>query len=117
MPASNDLAEDIRMFVDVLAHHKERSFDSVSIKDLQHTGSYLGYRSIIEGKINSFTRTEHTVRVKILPYIAQFYHARDEAPRMAASESLSTEMETGILPFQIGMRFFSIASRIGSMIQ
>ena len=42
---------------------------------------------------------------------------KEEAPRMAASLSLRIDPETGILPFHIGMRFSSIASRIGSMIQ
>ena len=45
------------------------------------------------------------------------YQAKLDAPRIAASLSLRTEIDTGILPFQIGIRLASKASRIGSMIQ
>ena len=111
------LRKDIRVLVDILAHHEERRFDIVLGQNIQQSRRHFRYRTVIKGEIDRLSRTEHAVRIETLPYVAKFYHARLEAPKMAASLSLSTEMETGILPFQIGMRLASNASRIGSMIQ
>ena len=117
MTAIYNQIKDIGMFVNILSYHKERGFDVITGENLKHTRRHFGNRTIVKCKVNSLTRTEHPVRVKTLPYIAQFYHASEEAPKIAASLSFSTEIDTGILPFHIGIRFSSKASRIGSMIQ
>ena len=121
------LFEDLGVFVYVLPDHKEGSLDVIARQDLQHPRGHFRDRSVIESQIHRLARTENSVRVKTLTYgfekfqISNFkfmiYHARLDAPRIAASESLRIEIETGILPFQIGIRFSSNASRIGSMIQ
>ena len=118
-------SEDIGVLVDILPYHKEGSLYLISVKDLQHAWCDLGNGSVVKGEIdnspspgNGRRESECTVRVQALRDMSQgVYHARDEAPRIAASESLSTDTETGILPFHIGIRLSSIASRIGSMIQ
>ena len=89
----------------------------ISIQDLQHLRRNLRYRPIIKSEIHISTRAEKPVRVERLHYGFEYYQANEDAPKIAASLSLRMEMETGIFPFQIGMRFSSIASRIGSMIQ
>lgn len=113
----DNLREDIRVFVDILADHEEGSFDMIAVENSEHFRRHFGNGSIVESEINRLPRMEDAVRVERLPYVTQFYQANEDAPRMAASESLRTEMETGILPFHIGMRLASKASRIGSMIQ
>lgn len=60
----NDLVKDIRMFVDILAHHEERSRNVVLGKDVQHFRGHFRDRSIIESEIYSPTRTENGVRVE-----------------------------------------------------
>ena len=117
MACLKHLRKDIRMLVDILPHHEESSLDIISREDRQDLRRDLRNRAVVESQIYICTRTEHAVRVQFLPYISEFYHARDEAPSMAASLSLRMEIDTGILPFHIGMRFSSNASRIGSMIQ
>ena len=111
------LFEYIRMFVNILSYHKESCLDIIMCQDSQDLRCYLWYRSIIKSKVHIFTRAENTVRVKMLYYVLENYQANEEAPRIAASESLRIETETGIFPFQIGIKFSSKASRIGSIIQ
>ena len=117
MTSLHHLFEHLGMLVDILADHEERGLHAVVLQNRQNFRRHLRYRPVIEGEINSLTRTEHTVRVKTLEYRFEDYQAKLDAPKMAASESLRTEIETGILPFHIGIRFASKASRIGSIIQ
>lgn len=117
MTAFDHLLKHLRVLVDVLAYHKERCLHAITLQNLQYLWCYFGNRTVIKGQIHCPTRTENTIRVEPMPYISEFYQANEEAPKIAASLSLRFEMDTGILPFQIGIKFSSIASRIGSMIQ
>ena len=117
MPCINNLLEHLRILVDVLANHEERGFHLVTIQYLQHLWCYFGNRTVIKSQIHGPTRTKNPIRVEPMPYISEFYQANEDAPKIAASLSLRFEMDTGILPFQIGIRFSSKASRIGSIIQ
>ena len=63
---SKHLAEDIRMFANILSHHKKSGFDVILRQDRQHLWCYFRNRSVIEGEIHRLTHTENAVRVETL---------------------------------------------------
>lgn len=62
------LLKDLRVLVDVLAHHKERRLDLIPIQDLQHFRRHLGDRTVVKSEVHVCTRTKNSVRVQTLPY-------------------------------------------------
>lgn len=64
----DNLREDIRVFVDILADHEEGSFDMIAVENSEHFRRHFGNGSIVESEINRLPRTEDAVRVETLEY-------------------------------------------------
>ena len=52
MTGRNDLRKDIRVLVNILTHHEERSLDAIAIEDSEDLRCDLRDRTVIEGEID-----------------------------------------------------------------
>ena len=64
----DNLREDIRVFVDILAYHEESCLDMIAVENSEHFRRHFGNGSIVESEINRLPRTEDAVRVETLEY-------------------------------------------------
>lgn len=53
MPRVSDHSQFVRMFIGVLAHHKERGVDVIVFQNIEHPRSDNGNGSVVKREVNS----------------------------------------------------------------